>query len=85
MIGTVNWFATKGQSYGFIDYDNEGRMIQVYVHYKSIGTKNLRPENLHGKKWFKELHKGDVVSFDVVQGFGVDGTQAVNVEIVSYA
>jgi cold shock CspA family protein len=88
MIGTVNWFASKGQSYGFIGYSDwdvcDGKPRQVYVHYKSIGTKNLRPENLRGRKWFKELRKGDIVSFDIVEGFGVDGTQAINVEIVSF-
>lgn len=84
MIGTVNWFASKGQSYGFIRYDEAGSSLQVYVHYKSIGTKNLRPESWRGGKWFKELKKGDVVSFSLAEGFGVTGSQAINVEIVEY-
>lgn len=84
MLGTVHWFASKGQSYGFIDYNVNGEWLQVYVHYKSVGTTNLRLENKRGNKWFKELRAKDVVSFDIANGFGIDGTQAVNVEIVSF-
>lgn len=85
MIGTVKWFASKGQSYGFIGYEDDGRTCQVYVHYKSIGTSNLRPESWRGNKWFKELRKGDIVSFEIVPAFGLNqGTQAIHVEIVEY-
>lgn len=86
IIGTTHWFASSGQSYGFIHYNDNGVWKQVYVHYKSIGTNNLRPENERGGKWFRELHPGDVVRFDIVEGFGmVNGTQAVNVEIIRHA
>lgn len=85
MIGTVNWFASRGQSYGFIDYEVDGHRCQVYVHYKAIGTANLRSECKRGNKWFKELRKGDVVSFEIVPGFGMaDGTQAIQVEIIKH-
>jgi cold shock CspA family protein len=85
MIGTVHWFASKGQSYGFIKYELDGGQRQVYVHYKSIGTKNLRPENRREGKWFREIRQGDIVEFELSSGFGVDGTQAVKVEIVTHA
>lgn len=86
MIGTVHWFASSGQSYGFIKYQFDNEWRQVYVHYKSIGTTNLRPENKRANKWFRELHKDDVVKFDITEGFGVsNGTQAVNVEILLHA
>lgn len=86
MIGTVHWFASSGQSYGFINYHFDTEWRQVYVHYKSIGTTNLRPEDKRGNKWFRELQKGDVVKFDIVEGFGMpNGTQAINVEIMYHA
>lgn len=86
LIGTTHWFASSGQSYGFIRYEFGDEWRQVYVHYKSIGTLNLRPDNRRGKKWFRELHTGDVVRFDIVEGFGMPhGTQAVNVEIIAHA
>lgn len=86
LTGTVHWFSTSGQSYGFIDYQLEDAWQQVYVHYKSIGTVNLRPENKRKNKWFRELKKGDIVIFDIAEGFGMpNGTQAVNVEIIHHA
>lgn len=86
MIGTVFWFASKGQSFGFIKYKEDDKEHQVYVHYKSIGTYNLRKENLRRNKWFRELKPGDVVEFEIASGFGVpNGTQAVNVEILCHA
>jgi cold shock CspA family protein len=86
MIGTVHWFASSGQSYGFINYQYESDWRQVYFHYKSIGTNNLRPENKRANKWFREAKKGDVVKFDITEGFGMpNGTQAVNVEILLHA
>lgn len=85
MIGTVNWFASKGQSFGSIDYEIDDQKMRVFVHYKSIGTKNLRPENRRGNKWFRELRQNDVVTFDIGTGFGMDGTQAINVEIIKHA
>lgn len=86
VIGTVHWFASSGQSYGFINYPYYNEWRQVYVHYKSIGTTNLRPENKRGGKWFRDVRKGDVVRFDIVEGFGMpNGTQAVNVEVIHHA
>jgi cold shock CspA family protein len=86
ITGTVHWFSSSGQSYGFISYPYQTEWRQVYVHYKSIGTLNLRPENKRGSRWFRELKKGDVVRFDITEGFGMpNGTQAVNVEILYHA
>jgi cold shock CspA family protein len=76
-VGTVKWFATKGESFGFIEYPGG----EIYFHYKQIGTSNLRPENFKNGRWFKVLCPGDVVAFDVGAGFGFStGSQAINVE-----
>lgn len=83
MIGTCDWFGSKGQSFGFIKYKLDNEWRQVYVHYKNIGTKNLRPENQLGSKWHRELRRGDTVMFELAEGFGMpNGSQAVKVEIL---
>lgn len=84
--GTCKWFATDGQSYGFVRYQKDEAWQEVFVHYKSIGTSGLRAEDWTGAKWNKVLRKGDVVSFELSQGFGQEnGTQASNVEIIKQA
>lgn len=86
LVGTCDWFGSKGQSFGFINYKIDDKWRQVYVHYKNIGTMNLRPQNKSGSKYFRELKRGDVVSFELSPGFGMpNGSQAVNVEILLHA
>lgn len=85
-VGTTKWFATSGQSYGFIRYYKDGMWRDVYCHYKSIGTQNLRDESKRGEKWHLELRKGDVVEFSLAEGFGMPtGTQAIDVRVLSWA
>ena len=73
--GTVNWFASGGQSFGYIDKDKGG---QIYVHYKNIMPPMQRDPS------FMNLMKDDRVKFKEAEGFRNDGTQAVEVEIISY-
>lgn len=85
-IGTVKWFATKGESFGFINYKNDTGWHEVYFHYKQIGTKGLREESFRNGKWFKSASAGDVVSFAIGNGFGFsNGSQALDIEILKYA
>lgn len=85
-VGTVDWFGSKKQTFGFINYVVSNEHAQVYVHYKNIGTSNLRSDNFRNGKWFREVKRGDVVSFEIAKGFGMpDGTQAINVEILIHA
>lgn len=85
-IGTVKWFATKGESFGFLNFKDAKGWHEIYFHYKQIGTSGLRPENNKNGKWFKSCTPGDIVSFDVGGGFGFsNGSQALNIEIVKYA
>ena len=85
IIGTVNWFSTNGQSYGYIYY-GEQNQNQVFFHYSQISEVGLREEcyKKSKKKVYKSLQKGDVVSFDLGTGFGLtaNGSQAINVEVV---
>lgn len=74
-IGTCEWFGSNGQSYGYIKRENAG---QIYVHFKHISSKNLRDPK------FKELRKGDVVSFIEILGHRDSGSQADKVEILIY-
>ncbi|MFI9824400.1 cold-shock protein [Streptomyces sp. NPDC052013] len=61
--GTVKWFnAEKG--FGFIQQDAGGP--DLFVHYSGITS--------HG---FRELHEGQKVSYEAVQG--AKGAQAENV------
>ena len=73
--GTVKWFASNGQSFGYIDRDNGG---QVYVHYK-----NIKPE-MQRKVNFMSLLKDDRVIYKIGLGYNNVGTQALEVEITSY-
>jgi CspA family cold shock protein len=62
--GTVKWFnAEKG--FGFIAQDNGGP--DVFAHYSNIAATG----------GYRELHEGQKVSFDVVQG--QKGLQAENI------
>jgi len=70
--GTVKWFSTKGEAYGYITKDDGG---EVFVHYKALldeGQENPR---------FKCLKPGQRVSFEIIDGHLGKGTQAVNVKI----
>ncbi|GGO17030.1 cold-shock protein [Microbispora rosea subsp. aerata] len=64
-VGTVKWFnAEKG--FGFIE--QEGGGPDVFAHYSNIAARGYR-----------ELHEGQKVSFDIVQG--QKGPQAENIVV----
>lgn len=67
MNGTVKWFDSK-KGYGFITPE-KGK--DVFVHYSAI-------EAGHGE--YRELHEGDKVSFDVMEG--PKGQQASGVVMI---
>ena len=72
--GVCKWFASSGQSFGYITY-NDG-MNEVYVHYSQIARKNLRDPK------YRDMKKGDTVKFKIADGYHNNGTQAVEVEIL---
>lgn len=74
--GICKWFASGGQSYGYIEKDSGG---EVYVHYKNITDVNQRDSK------YRDLQAGDKVRFKLGEGFRNTGTQAVEVEILDYA
>jgi cold shock protein len=61
--GTVKWFNSE-KGFGFIEQDGGG--ADVFVHYSAISGGGYR-----------ELHEGQKVEFEVVQG--QKGPQAENV------
>jgi len=77
--GKVKWFASGGQSYGYIFYEDNGQKREIYVHYK-----NIKPVNQRDPK-YREVRKNDVVRFKIGEGFRNTGTQALEVEILEYA
>ena len=76
LTGTVLWFGTDKQAFGYIYGYNHSSTDQCFVHYKQIVNKNLR------KDGFREVLKGDLVSFEIGVGFCGKGTQAMNVELI---
>jgi len=73
--GVCDWFGSNGQSFGYILRDTGG---SIYVHYKKITGTNLRDSN------FKEMRKGDRVRFKEGVGHHNTGSQAIEVEIISF-
>ena len=71
--GIVNWFGSKGQSWGYIYKDGGG---EIYVHYKNIISTPTKPNGL------LFLERGQRVAFDIAGGHYRDGTQAINVEVL---
>jgi len=71
-IGTVGWFGTKNEAYGYI-YLGEGK--EIFVHYKNIEAKNQRDPN------HREVYPNDVVSYVKGDGYHMQGTQALEVRI----
>ena len=63
--GVVKWF-NIGKGYGFLSSNG---VDDIFVHYTAI----------HGDG-YKELHEGDTVTFDLVEG--PKGNQAANVRKV---
>lgn len=74
--GVCKWFASSGQSFGYIIKEDGG---EIYVHYSQIKCKNLRD----GK--YRDMKKGDTVQFKTADGYRNNGTQAVEVEILIHA
>lgn len=73
-LGTVAWFSSKGQAYGYITKDDG---IQVFVHYKNIVEES--PSN------FRKLEPGQRVEFEIAPGHFCAGTQAVKVRVIDAA
>jgi len=79
LIGTTIWFGPR--SYGYIGwgiFSNDEYEKRIYVHYKNISKKGQRDPS------FRELKKGDIVEFEVGEGYYVKGTQALKVDIIKY-
>ena len=78
-VGTCIWFKN---SYGFIGrgmFTNNSYEGQIYCHWKNIVRKGLRNPK------YRELAPGDVVEFTEGTGFFTDGSQAINVKVVTLA
>lgn len=76
LVGTVKWFASRGEAYGFINFKQDNNeSAEVFVHYKQIGTEFQPNPRL------RMLRKGDVVSFEIGTGYPTEkhGTQALRV------
>ena len=79
MEGTCIWWK---HAYGYIGYGiytNNAYEGQVYCHYKNINRKTMQNPK------FRELKPGDIVEFDIGDGFHNDGTQALKVRVVRHA
>jgi len=76
LTGTVEWFGTKNESYGYIAYGDD---MHIFVHYKNIEEQNQRDIN------HRMVMPDDVVSFVIGAGFHIDGTQALEVRIEELA
>ena len=72
LIGTVEWFGTKNESYGYIAWEDGKR---IFIHYKNVEEQNQRDPN------HRDLKPEDVVSFKVGPGYHMEGTQALEVRI----
>jgi CspA family cold shock protein len=62
--GTVKWF-DNGRGYGFISA-NGGN--DVFLHHSQVKEKNFN----------KDIHEGEAVTFDIVEG--QKGPSAINVQ-----
>jgi cold shock protein len=64
--GTVHWFSPK-LGYGFIEYDDDGNMVPIFVHYSEVQMEG-----------YKKLKRGQEVTLTVkdtdkgMQAFGVE-------------
>jgi CspA family cold shock protein len=72
--GTVKWFSSKGQSFGYISREDGG---EIFVHFNGL------TEVGQADPKFKTLVAGQLVEFEEAPGHYCDGTQAVNVRIIS--
>lgn len=76
-VGTVKWFSSKGQPWGYINYVHvEHGPIEIFAHYKNLtifGQDNPS---------FKTLAAGQVVEFVLGSGHFNAGTQALNVRVI---
>lgn len=72
-FGVVEWFGTKGESFGYIRGEDG---VECYVHYSHIS-----PVGQENPKYLV-LKPGDRVRYIVVAGYLNKGTQADLVEKV---
>ena len=77
--GTCIWFKNAFGYIGFGLFTNQTYENQIYAHYKNINRKGLRDSK------FRELKSGDIVEFNISEGFFCQGTQATNVRIIKRA
>ncbi len=70
--GYVDWFATSGQSFGYIVGDDG---VKCYVHYSHISVVN------QDNPKYKVLTPGQRVKYKVIEGYLGKGTQADEVEV----
>jgi cold shock CspA family protein len=76
-VGTVKWFSSKGQPWGYINYVFEEKPLEIFVHYKALTTVGQENPN------FKTLSTGQVVEFLIGSGHLFNkGTQALSVKVV---
>jgi CspA family cold shock protein len=73
MLGTVKWFGSKGQAYGYISRADGG---EIFVHYRGILEEGQQDPK------YKTLIAGQAVEFDEAPGHFCSGTQALNVKII---
>ena len=77
-IGTCIWFKN---AYGYIGYGiftNQQYEGQIYAHYKNI------PKATH-RDHHTSLNPGDICEFTFGEGYFCNGTQAVDIRVISYA
>lgn len=79
MIGTVKWFASANQPWGYIRFVDEFRVNrEVFAHYKQILADNQENPK------FRVLKAGQAVEFDIGPGFPAGrGTQALNIKVLN--
>lgn len=76
-VGTVKWFSSKGQPWGYINYVFEEKPLEIFVHYKALTPVGQDNPN------FKTLSAGQVVEFLIGSGHLFNkGTQALGVKVV---
>ena len=79
MIGTVKWFASANQPWGYIRFVDEFRVNrEIFAHYK-----NILPDNQENPK-FRVLKAAQAVEFEIGPGFPAGkGSQALNIKVLN--
>lgn len=76
-VGTVKWFSSKGQPWGYINYVFQEKPVEIFVHYKALTPIGQDNPN------FKTLSAGQVVEFLIGTGHLFNkGTQALSVKVI---